>query len=202
MSLSIFPLMSQLKIVPNSEEYYVLNEVSWPQYEDILKQLENNLQFRVSYWEGVLQVLSPSLRHEYIKTRLGFLLELYFLEKEVIYYPMGSATFRKQEKRGGIEPDESYCFEEEKEFPDLAIEIILSSGGVDSLVIYHSLGVREVWFWQKERLFIYAWRTGGYDLVNKSEILIDLDIDLLQSCLQSPQPLQAAQSFRDGLRKQ
>jgi hypothetical protein len=40
---------------------------------------------------------------------IGSLLEIYFQEKRIRYFPLGSTTLLKQTKRGGVEPDETYC---------------------------------------------------------------------------------------------
>ena len=74
------------------------------------------------------------------------MLEIYFQEKRIRYFPLGSTTFRKQAKIGGVEPDESYCLGIEKEVPDFAIEVVVTSGGIDKLEVYKRLGVTEVWF--------------------------------------------------------
>jgi hypothetical protein len=46
------------------------------------------------------------------------------------------------------------------------------------------------------------WPEVSSKLLWTSRNYIDLDIYLWQNCLQYPQPLQSAQSFRDGLRKE
>jgi len=71
------------------------------------------------------------------------------------------------------------------------------------------LGVREVWFWQKNRLSLCHQReetptqfaeTAGYEAIQQSEVLPDLDLELLTRCLQNSNPLAAAKAFRQGLR--
>jgi hypothetical protein len=49
--------------------------------------------------------------------------------------PRGQATMRLALKAAGAEPDESWCLGLEKEFPDLVLEIALTSGGVNKLEI-------------------------------------------------------------------
>lgn len=88
--------------------------------------------------------MSPSRHHEAVKKQIATLLEVYFEETNTNYFPLGSTTFRKQEKRGGTEPDESYCIGTEKEFPDLAVEVVLTSGGTDKLAVYSTSHSHEV----------------------------------------------------------
>ena len=133
--------------------------------------------------------------------------ECQFLETNTEYFPTGSTTFRKADQQVGGEPDESYCIGTDKEFPDLAIEVVVTHGGINRLALYQRLGVQEVWFWQENRLAIYHLRqdcdqftsTFGYEAINCSEVLPELNIELLTECIQNPSPLAAAKAFRQGL---
>ncbi|MBE9155253.1 Uma2 family endonuclease [Nodosilinea sp. LEGE 06152] len=191
------------------EKRRVLSRVSWAQYEALLADLGEGSAYRVHFLDGVLEILAPSRNYESGKTRIGDLLLLYFLETETEYFPMGSTTLKKPDRQAGGEPDESYCIGTDKDFPDLAIEVIVTSGSINRLELYRRLGVREVWFWQKNRLFLYHQReealtrfaeTAGYEPIQQSEVLPNLDLELLTRCLQNPNPLAAAKAFRQGLR--
>lgn len=193
------------------EEKHIITGVRWQQYEDFLYYLGDNSTQRVAYLDGVLEIVSPSRRHERRKTNIGTLLEIYFLEADIEYFPTGSTTFRKEEQQAGGEPDESYCIGSEKDFPDLAVEVVITSGGINRLELYHRLGVQEVWFWQNDNLVIYYLReevpfkfaqTFGYERINKSELLPNLDINLFIKCLKSLNPLAAAKEFRKSLRNE
>ena len=183
------------------EERFITNEVSWQQYETLLSKLEDNCYYRVTYLDGVLEILSPSRRHEGTKKRIATLLEVYFEETDTEYFPLGSTTLRKQERRGGTEPDESYCIGTEKEFPDLAVEVVFTSGGVDKLAVYQSLGVAEVWFWEKSRFSLHRLRGDKYEPIIKSELLPDLDLALLAEYVQHHNPLSAVKEFRQQIRR-
>lgn len=87
------------------EERFITSEVSWQQYEALLLKLEDNSYYRITYLDGVLEILSPSRRHERVKKRIATLLEVYFEETDTEYFPLGSTTLRRQEQRGGTEPD-------------------------------------------------------------------------------------------------
>src|SRR5215831_3634316 len=140
------------------EDRYLTTGVSWQQYEALLVQLGDRPGFRVSYLDGVLEIVSPSLRHEDTKSRIGDLLLIYFLETDTEYYPKGSTTFWQQERRGGTEADESYCIGTDKALPDLAIEVIVTSGGLNRLEVYSRLQVPEVWFWHHDGFSLYHLR--------------------------------------------
>jgi Uma2 family endonuclease len=187
------------------EDRYITDGANWEQYEELLTRIGDSAGYRVTYLDGVLEIMSPSRRHEIGKSRLGNLLEIYFLEAEINYFPFGSTTLRQEEKSGGTEPDEAYCIGTDKEFPDLAIEVIITSGGIKKLDVYRRLKVREVWFGQNDGFSLYHLReeipvkfgeTCGYELIKKSELLPELDVEMLAECVKNPNPLAAAKEWR------
>jgi len=193
------------------EERPIVTGIAWEQYEALLKGLGDSLAYRVAYLDGVLEIVSPSRRHENAKTRTGDLLLIYFVETDTEYFPMSSTTLRKPENNAGGEPDESYCIGTDKEFPDLVIEVVVTSGDINRLDMFRRLAVPEVWFWQNERFKLYHLReenttqfteTFGYEPIARNELLPSLDIDLLTDCIRNPNPLGAAKQFRQRLREQ
>lgn len=183
------------------EERQIVSGVSWEGYESLLDELGDSLRYRVTYLDGVIELVSPSRRHERNKSNIGSLVEIYCQEKRIPYFPLGSTTFRKEEKRGGTEPDESYCIGEDKEFPDIAIEVVVSSGGLDKLEVYKRLGVREVWFFKKNKFEIYGLRNESYEKIDRSEVLPNLDMNLLAQYAVAPNPLEAALEFREKVKE-
>src|SRR5215468_5721971 len=188
----------------DAEDRYSTDGVNWQQYEALLARLGDSPGFRVTYLDGVLEIVSPSLRHEDTKSRIGDLLLLYFLETDTEYYPKGSTTFWQQERRGGTEADESYCIGTDKALPDLAIEVVVTSGGLNRLEVYSRLKVLEVWFWHHDGFSLYHLReetpsalmqTYGYEEIAHSALLPHLDMDLLAAYVQHPNPLTAAKEF-------
>ncbi len=182
------------------EERQIISGVSWESYDTLLSS-GDRLPHRIAYLDGVLELVSPSRRHERRKSIIGSLLEDYFKEKRIRYFPLGSATFRQQNQRGGVEPDESYCLGTEKALPDLAIEVVVSSGGIDKLEVYRRLAVSEVWFFKGDRFNVYRLTAAGYELTESSPLLPDLDLDLLAQYVVAPDPLDAAIAFRDAIRE-
>lgn len=194
------PELSELLQAEDPEERQTITGVNWNNYEALLNDLGDSLQYRVTYLDGVIELMSPSRRHEIRKTIIGSLLEIYFQEKRIRYFPLGSTTFRKQAKRGGVEPDESYCIGIEKEVPDLAIEVVVTSGGIDKLEVYKRLAVAEVWFFQNNQA-VYHLRDENYELVAKSELLPNLDLSILAEYVIAEDPLDAAIAFREKIKE-
>ncbi|MEH1864715.1 MAG: Uma2 family endonuclease [Nostoc sp.] len=186
----------------DSDQILLMNGINWNIYETLLKSCENTSHYRFKYLEGTLEIMSPSRRHEVDKKIIALLLEIYFLEKGIDFYPLGSTTFRREAAARGIEPDECYCFNSEKPVPDLAIEIVVTSGGIDDLLIYQGLGVPEVWFWQNNQFLLYYLRGNRYEQITKSELLPDLDLSLLASLVMSGEkPKDLVSKFRESIRR-
>ncbi|WP_225894181.1 Uma2 family endonuclease [Atlanticothrix silvestris] len=156
----------------------------------------------MKYLEGTLEIMSPSRRHEFNKKIIALLVEAHFLEIGIDFYPLGSTTFRKQTAARGIEPNECYCFNSEKSIPDLAIEVVVTSGGIDDLVIYQGLEVPEVWFWQNHQFSLYYLRGNKYESISKSEFLPNLDSNVLASFVMSDEkPREIILKFLQHIRK-
>jgi Uma2 family endonuclease len=105
-------------------------------------------------------------------------------------------------KEAGAEPDKSWCIDEEKQWPDLVLEIALTSGGTPKLDIYRRFGVPEVWLWLKGALEVWTLRRNksGYDgPASKSRLLPALDISLLTRCVMKDSWREARREFRKGL---
>ena len=188
---------------PNSniEQRVVLHGVDWHQYEALLDILGDDFPtLRLSYLEETLEIMTNSPEHEDLKKMIGMLVEAYLQETRTRFHAGGSTTFRKAAKQRGLEPDECYCLGEKKVFPDLAIEVIISSGLVDKLEIYQGLEVAEVWQWQKGRFAIYHLRSTGYELISTSELLPNLDMTLLARYVQPEDQFEAVMTFRDSIR--
>ncbi|MBV8900480.1 MAG: Uma2 family endonuclease, partial [Verrucomicrobia bacterium] len=185
------------------EERLVICGVSWERYLALDQALGDNRSGpRFACLDGDLEIVTTSQEHERIKKWIGDLLAVYFEEAAIEIVPRGQATIRSALKRAGAEPDESWCIHGEKEFPDLVLEIVLTTGGVSKLEIYRQFNVPEVWFWQRQTLEIFALRDDGsaYEPVAQSRLLPELDVALLERCVPIRSWQQARRAFRAGLR--
>ncbi|MDD1415808.1 Uma2 family endonuclease [Dolichospermum sp. ST_con] len=151
---------------------------------ETLEKLDTDLAqtgARLTYLDGCLEIMAPlSDAHEEPRNTLGQLLEIYMRTKNIRFYGRGSTTIGMKELGARKEPDESYCLGTRKSVPDLAIEVIVTSGGIDTLEIYRRVGVSEVWFWEDGVISVYCLRSTGYELVSKSELLPELDLRSLE----------------------
>ncbi|WNZ22581.1 Uma2 family endonuclease [Leptolyngbya sp. NK1-12] len=189
-------------ISDDAEQQYIISGVSWQTYEALLSDLGDDFPgLRVHYLEGTLEITMPGRRHEVSKDNISRLLGVYFEESRTRFYGLGSTTFRQEAKRRGAEPDASFCIGTDKAFPDIAIEVVQTHSGINKLSIYQGLGVPEVWFWENGQFQLYRLRSEGYEPIDQSEFLPDLDLALLAAYVQHPEPLDAVLEFRAALRK-
>lgn len=190
-----------------TEQRISLYDVSWEQYEIMLHIRGDRPSPRLSYCQGHLELMTTSSEHETNKKLIARLLELYALEKNLDLYSCGSVTLRNAFQSKGLEPDESYCLGSRQDIPDLAvviasrrdIEVIITSGGIDKLAIYQGLGVSEVWFWQEKNFTIYHLRENDYELIKSSELLPNLDLNLLATFVTPASEPQALREFRRAI---
>ena len=180
--------------------------ITWEQFKLIQRGFADSRGIRLAYYEGILEIVSTSVDHELIKTIIGALLELYFLEMEIEVFPMGQATQEKVEQVS-LQPDESYSFGSLKNVPDLAIEVILIGGNTEKLKKYYLLGVPEVWLWRDGVLDIYQLDVNTqlsdrqHQKSSTSKFLPNLDIATLQRCILCTSPLEALKTFRQAFRQ-
>ncbi len=166
------------------DKVLLISDVYWSEYEQLLEIIGDVSWCRISYLDGILKIMSPSENNELIKEYLGILIEVYCDEAEIDYYPLGSKTLKQQDKSSGKEPDASYCIGIKKEIPDIAIEIVFTSGGEDDLAKSQKLEVPEVWFWKKNKLEVFSGNSNQeYQKVKTSKILSKLDLNLLEKYL-------------------
>ena len=183
----------------STDSRLILYGVSWQEYEILGATLGNRPNLRMNYLEGTLEIMAPSREHETLKTIIARLLEAYAEEKDIALNGYGSTTFKKQAKQRGLEPDECYCIGEMREVPDIALEVVVSSGGIDKLPIYEGLGVPEVWFWQDSKFYVYRLSPQGYIAIDHSEFLPGLDFIRLSEYIDVNNQTGAVKAYRKAI---
>ena len=182
--------------------FVLLDNVSWDQLEKLDVDLEGT-GARLTYLDGILEIMSPlSDDHEDSKTTVAMLLEVYMRIKNIRFYGRGSATLGKRKDGTRREPDESYNLGTKKPIPDLIVEIIVTSGGINKLQVYKRLRIPEVWFWEDGVLSVYCLQQEEYEKVRKSSLLPDLDLELLAQFSRMADQYDAVNEFTQVIREQ
>jgi Uma2 family endonuclease len=195
---------------PDSTDHFVYLQGRWEDYERLLAMRGESSVPRMTYLEGLIELMSPSRYHEIDKTRFARLLEAWAEEAGVDLEGYGSWTLKKKRAKRGAEADECYTVNRRavggRDRPDIAIEVIWTSGGIDKLEVYPKLGVREVWYYERGTLRFFALRgergSEGYAEIPRSEFLPQLPLKLLLAGMQDATQSQTAavRALRHALR--
>jgi len=142
---------------PQPEQSFLIEDLSWDNYEQLLKVFEER-RFPHTFVDGVLEIMTISYEHEWLKKVLARFIENLSIVFDVRITSAGSTTLRRQLKARGLEPDESYYIAHFAAVrglkrinlnrhppPDLVVEIEVSSKLLDRLEAYARLGVPEIW---------------------------------------------------------
>jgi len=183
------------------DQRVLFHGVTWALFELFLTVRGDQAGPRMAFLDGKMEIMSPSPSHEEIKKRLARLLESFALERDLDLRGFGSWTLRSSLEEKGLEPDECYVIGERHDVPDLAVEVVWTSGGVDKLEIYRALRVPEVWRWEKGAIQIFVLRAGKYKQVKQPVVLRGLDVNLLLRFLDEPSQTRAVKGFVKALRQ-
>jgi Uma2 family endonuclease len=162
------------------EDQLLLLQGSWEKFELIQQGCEDNRGLRLSYFDGTIELLMPGLLHEIFSHAIGTLLTIFLAHQGLLFFAMGQTDQKKPIV--AAQPDQSYSIGSLKKIPDLVIEVVFSSGGINKLAKYQAIGVSEVWFWEDGTLALYRLRGKVYERIEQSELegLKDLDLATLK----------------------
>jgi Uma2 family endonuclease len=192
---------------PHTTDHFVHLQVDWQDYKKLLAMRGERSVPRLTYLEGVVELMSPSRHHEADKKRFARLLEAWSEISGVPLEGYGSWTLEDEAQDCAAEPDECYMVgrpaADDEDRPDIAIEVVWSRGGIDKLKVYRKLGVREVWFYERSALRFFALRGAAdearYAEIPRSERIPELPIDLLLTCMKEPSQTEAVRALRAAL---
>ena len=170
----------------------------WQQFKAMESLFNQQSNIRISYLDGVIELMTLWEKHETIKSMIAILLGIYFWRDGIEFIPVGSATRESEIQGVSFEPDESYYIGEKKENPDLAIEVNITSGSVRKLEKYKRFGIKEVCIWQENKFSLYALENNEYKQIFRSQLLPDLNFKLLENCVLMPSKLEAINTFTEG----
>jgi Uma2 family endonuclease len=182
-----------------------LSNVTWADYERIAATRGESAIPRLTYCDGVLELMSPGHPHEYDKTTLARLFEAYADHLQIWAEGIGSWTIKSKKKKQAAEADECYVFDKRSdsvECPELVIEVIYHSGGLDKLPVWHRLGAKEVWIWtQQRKLEIFVRKPKAFVPAERSKVVPRIDTALIARCMAKSSQQDALRALRAALRR-
>lgn len=144
--------------IQETTQRIILPRVQWCTYTRLLEERGNSHAVLLTYDQGTLELMAPSLSHEHTNRVLAMIVEAVALMYDVDLYPAGSTTFTRQDLARGFEPDSCYYITHAATVrgkpaidlmidppPDLVIEIDMTRTSLDKFPLYAAIGVPEVW---------------------------------------------------------
>lgn len=159
----------------------VLPNVSWETYEKLTDDLADTAAPRLTYDQGFLEILSPTLEHEEFNRTTNLIVEIVAVELNVRIQVLGSTTFRRKDLKRGFEPDSCFYVASAERIrgkkrldlsvdppPDLVIEIDITSSSIPRMPIYAHFEVPEVWRYDGSSLRISKLQGEKYEAIDVS----------------------------------
>ena len=165
------------------EQRVVIDNVRWSTYIALLEDAGNR-HGRMTYDQGVLEIMSPSKSHENVGCLIGRMVETFTEELRIEIVSVASTTVKLELLQRGFEADEAYYIagadqvrgKEGLDFaidpaPDLVIEIDMSRSSIGKLPVYAAFQVPEVWQYRGDTLHIYELQRDEYHEASESRVL-------------------------------
>lgn len=160
------------------------HESSWEEYQELMHELVDVRSRRISYDEGVLEIMSVSPRHEAYASLLERLMTVVGLILRIKIYFYGSSTISKLKLKKGNEPDACFYVQsasllpnkldidfEHDPPPDIVVEVDVHHKSGGKLHIYAALRVPEVWLYDQTKLTIFHLKGRKYVAAETSQAL-------------------------------
>lgn len=120
-----------------------ITRANWLDYQNFDSQEYPG--YRVSYFNGEITIVSPGRNHERIAAVINRLIIAYCEKYELQDFPFGQTRLNVW-GQAGREPDLAYAFNSDKDLLDLVVEVIFSSGDIETLKSsYRNISISELW---------------------------------------------------------
>jgi Uma2 family endonuclease len=145
-------------------DHVVFYDTDWEFYEAVSRQL-SDVPTRVNFDGSTLEIMTLSIEHEELKHLIGRIIGEIASEFEVDIRSGGSATLKLSTRKKGLEADECFWVQHGPQMrgvarldlsihppPDLVVEVDVTHAVVDREAVYASIGVPEMWHYDKQTL--------------------------------------------------
>ena len=176
-----------MEAIVSTEMRTVLDNIRWETFVELAEQRRGSVP-RMTFDNGVLELMSPRRQHECIGRLIGRLVETYTEVKGIEIQSVASTTFKRKDLQKAFEADESYYIQHAEQIrpkeeidlaidppPDLVIEVEITSSAIRKLRLFAAMGVPEVWRHDGERLQMFALRDDQYESIDSSNSLPGLN---------------------------
>lgn len=209
--------MTTLTRKRSSQRRMVFDAVSWREYELIGRAFQDR-PIKITYDRGRLEIMTPSFKRERRKHLIRKLLDALTEELQIEVLGAGGMTFKRKEKKKGLEPDECFWIQHEeamrgkREFdiatdppPDLVLEVEVSRSVLNRLGIYAAFNIPEVWRCGGPGIRVCQLVNGEYQETDRSLAFPFLNPTALRQFLDQHEDLgevSLTKTFREWVREQ
>ncbi|MGB5771706.1 MAG: Uma2 family endonuclease [Crocosphaera sp.] len=204
------------QIILHPGQQLLLKELNWQKFEAILSELGEKRASRLSYSNGLLEIMVPLPEHEKDKEIISYMVQFLLEALNINFEPLGSTTFKNERMNQAVEPDACFYIQNYQAVigknrlnleidppPDLVIEIDITSR--THLDNYRLLGVRELWRYTQSGLQINLLQKGEYIESLTSPNFPNIPIvELINQYVEQSQQLgrsEAIRNFKNWLRE-
>lgn len=174
--------------------------VTWDAYSRLLDELGDGSRLRLTYAEGVLEVMSPLSEHEELSRLIDAAITFLVFVSNRTMKNCGAMTMRAVAVKRGGEPDSNYYIQSEPLVrgvknidlaihppPDIVLEIDITSPSLSKLPLYAALGVPELWRHDGTHLVFHKLTPTGYVAIEHSIAFPTLSAETLVKFLHTGQ---------------
>lgn len=191
-TLNYYEIVSQLP----EDTVVTFHGAGWDDYEELLEQVGERKGLRISYSEGVLDVMTVSPEHENYADFIRILVAHVSFRLRINVRFFGSATIKKRPGRKGAEPDACFYVQSAESLgakmrldfaadppPDIVVEVDIHHDSRSKFPIYGEIGVPEIWRFDGNELTIHLLERREYVQADKSHALPVLSAGVLTEFL-------------------
>lgn len=174
----------------------VLHDVSWEDYVRLMEERGEGSYPRLTYDRGVLEIMSPSKRHDGGANVLNILVTLICGERGIDLLGLRSTTIHRRDIDRGFEPDDWYWVEPTDEVrldpdydplrhpaPDIVVEVDVSRSSLSKLPLFEEFNVAEVWRIRDGVVSLLALTDRGYEPIAETRFVPGLTAGIMTELL-------------------
>jgi len=181
--------------IASAETRTKLEHVRWETFLELADGRSGSVP-RMTFDQGVLELMTPRRQHETIGCLIGRVVETYSEVRGIEILSCASTTFKRPDLDRAFEPDESYYITHADQIrpkdevdlqidppPDLVIEVEITSSAIAKLRLFAAMGVPEVWRHDGTRLEMLSLDADSYQPLDSSRCLPGLTAAMIDSLL-------------------
>ena len=174
-------------------EKHIYYGVSWATYLQLLDELGDDGNVRLTFNRGVLEIMRPKRLHEQITRLIDMVVTLLAFESGLNVDNCGAMTLRIEAAQRGGEPDSCFYVTNEAVVrkleeidlqvhppPDIVLEVDITSPSLDKFGLYLAARVPEVWRYDGAHMSFHTLAGERYDETEHSLCFPHLTAALLE----------------------